>query len=112
MRIEDVNARKAYIQSVRQSFDNPNRTYEFEYDTNHTKGEAEDSFSFCKVRLLIAVFIFAAYVLCDQTNTSFYQYSTQEVADKIAQNYDYTKIQEEVVQVFHQTMDTEYFSNQ
>lgn len=103
MRIEDAYARKAYIQSVRQSFDEPNRKYEWETDSL-TKGEAEEGFSFFKVRLLIAVFIFAAYVLCDQTNTLFYQYSTDEVAQKIAQNYDYSKVKEEVVQVFHQTM--------
>ena len=30
MRMEDVDARKAYIQNVRKSFDSPGRRYEFE----------------------------------------------------------------------------------
>lgn len=106
MRIEDAYARKAYIQNVRKSFDNPERKYEWENDSD-TKGEAADSFSFYKVRIFIAVCIFAAYVLCDQTNTLFYHFSTEEVAEKIAQNYNYTEIKEEVMQVFHQTIDTE-----
>ena len=107
MRIEDAYARKAYIQSVRKSFDDPERKYEWEYPTD-TKGEANtDSFSFFKVRLLIAVFIFAAYILCDKTNTMFYQYSTKEVAQKIAENYDYSQIKDEVMQVFNQIIDME-----
>ncbi|MBO5303558.1 MAG: hypothetical protein J6A92_05865 [Lachnospiraceae bacterium] len=104
MRIEDAYARKAYIQNVRRSFDDPQRKYEWEYNTD-TKGEADtDSFSFFKVRLLIAVCIFAAYVLCDKTNTLFYQYSTKEVAEKIAENYDYTQIKDEVEQVLGYTI--------
>ncbi len=106
MRMEDVNARKAYIQKVRKSFDSPNRNYEFEKESV-TKGEAADGFSFFKVRLLIAVFIFAAYVLCDQTNTGFYHYSTKEVAEKIAQDYDYSHAKEEVLQVLGHTIEME-----
>lgn len=106
MRIEDVNARKAYIQSVRKSFDAPNRRYEWK-DTSDTKEEATDSFSFFKVRILIAIFIFVAYVLCDQTNTMFYDYSTEEVAEKIAENYDYNQAKDKVMQVMNQTMEIE-----
>lgn len=99
MRVEDVNERKAYIQSVRRSFDSPNRNYEWEKESS-TKGEAADGFSFFKVRFLIAVFIFAAYVLCDRTNTGFYRYSTREVAEKVEQDYDYHHVKEEVLQAF------------
>ena len=34
MRMEDVNARKAYIQNVRKSFDSPERKYEFEKEAD------------------------------------------------------------------------------
>lgn len=106
MRIEDVNTRKAYVQSVRKSFDTPNHKYEWE-GISDTKGEAADCFSFFKVRLLIAVFIFVAYILCDQTNTMFYQYSTEEIAEKIAENYDYQQTKDKVLQVMYQTMEME-----
>lgn len=101
MRMEDVEARKAYVQNVRRSFDAPGRQYEFEKRPD-TKGEAQDGFSFFKVRLLVAIFIFAAYVLCDKTGTMFYQYSTKEVAKIIAQDYDYGKTKDEVQKVFHE----------
>ena len=99
MRMKDVNARKEYIRSVRKSFDSPKRQYEFEKESDQ-KGETGDSFSFFKVRLLLAGFIFAAYILCDKTGTKFYQFSTKEISEKIAQNYDYGKVEEEVLAVF------------
>lgn len=102
MRMEEVNARKAYIQNVRKSFDSPNRNYEWEKEYN-TKGEATDGFSFFKMRLLIAVLIFAAYVLCDQTNTMVYEYSTKDVVQKIAENYDYDDTMEKVMQALSYT---------
>ena len=98
MRMEEVNARKDYIQKVRQSFDAPDRNYEFQYETD-TKGEASDDFSFFKVRMLIAVLIFAVYVFCDKTGTKVYQYTAEDVADEIARTYDYNEAREEIVQV-------------
>lgn len=99
MRMKDVDARKEYIRSVRKSFDLPKRQYEFEKESEQ-KGETGDSFSFFKIRMLLAGFIFAAYVLCDKTGTKFYDVSTQEISEKIAQNYDYGKVEEEVREVF------------
>lgn len=88
MRIEDVQARKAYVESIRKSFDDPERNYEWEKQDIQPDTTVESG-SFFKVRLLLAVFILAAYILCDKTNTMFYQYSTKEVAEKIAQDYDF-----------------------
>ena len=45
MRMKDVEARKAYIQNVRKSFDSPKRQYEFEKETDAKGGEASDSLS-------------------------------------------------------------------
>ncbi len=100
MRMEDVNARKAYVQNVRKSFDSPNRKYEFEKDTD-TKGEAEEGFPFFKIRLFIAAVLFAAYIFCDRTNTVFYHISTDEVAETIARDFNYDNVREELQQVFH-----------
>lgn len=98
MRMEDVNERKAYVRSVRKSFDSSKRDYEWEYDTN-TKGEAQDSFSFCKIRWLIAIAIFVGYIFCDKTNTIFCRQSAKEVIQKITENYDYSHLKEEITQV-------------
>ena len=87
MRIEEAEARKAYIQRVRQSFDTPGRKYEFEKEAA-VKGEEASEFMFMKIRFLIAALIFAAYVLFDQTGMKLYEYSTGEVAEKIAKGCD------------------------
>lgn len=99
MRMKDVNARKAYIQNVRKSFDVQNRKYEFEKEPV-TKGEAEEGFSFFKVRLLIAVLLFAGYVFCDRTNTDIYHFSTKEISEKIAHDFNYEDAKEDVLQVW------------
>lgn len=94
MRKEDVNQRKEYVQRIRSSFeDNQYARWETEEDK---KGEVPESFSFFKVRLLLAVFIFTAYVLCDQTGTKFYQFSTKDIAEKIEESYDYTNVEKYV----------------
>ena len=94
MRREDVDNRKKYVQKIRSSFEDK-RYAHWEAD-EETKGEAPDSFSFFKVRLLLAVFIFTAYVLCDQTGAKFYQFSTKDVAEKIEESYDYTNVEKYV----------------
>lgn len=103
MRMEEVNARKAYIQNIRKSFDSPGKSYEWE-QSRETQGEASDSFSFFKVRLLLAVFIFAAYILCDRTNTLFYRYSAGDIVEKIEENYNLEETGQELLETFHQTM--------
>lgn len=100
MRMEDVNARKAYIQNVRRSFDEPNRRYEFEKETD-TKGETADGSSFFKIRLFIAAALFAAYIFCDKTDTAIYHISTGKVFETIAEDFDYGSMKEELQQVFH-----------
>ena len=42
------------------------------------------------------LFIFTAYVLCDQTGTKFYEFSTKDIAEKIEESYDYTEVEKYV----------------
>lgn len=99
MRMEDVDERRAYVQRVRQSFDAPGRQYGFE-KSPAVKEEGADDFLFVKIRFLIAALLFAAYVFCDQTGTLIYRYSAKQVAETIAENYEYDQAKEEVMQVF------------
>lgn len=69
---EYAQARKQYVEEVRQSF---NHVQPDEYEEDAGAGAA----SFFKVRLLIAVCIFAAFVLCDRTGSRFYHYTTKEI---------------------------------
>ncbi len=99
MRMEDVEARRAYVQKVRQSFDAPGRRYEFEKNPA-AKEEGDRDVFFIKIRLLIAALLFAGYVFCDQTGTLIYRYTAEQVVETITKNYDYDQAKEEVMQVF------------
>ena len=99
MRMEEVEARRAYVQKVRQSFDAPGRQYEFEKRPSG-KEERTDDFLFAKIRFLIAALLFAGYVFCDRTGTLIYRYSAEQVVETIAEDYDYNQAKEEVMQVF------------
>ncbi len=73
-----AQARKQYVEEVRRSF---NHARPEEYQEEPEAGTA----SFFKVRLLIAVCIFAAFVLCDRTGSRFYDYSTEEIVSMLRQ---------------------------
>ncbi len=73
-----AQARKQYVEEVRRSF---HHTEQDEYDREPEMGAV----SFFKVRLLIAVCIFAAFVLCDRTGSLFYHYTTDEIVEKLQQ---------------------------
>ncbi len=70
--------RKRYVEEVRRSF---NHAQPEEYEEEPQTGTA----SFFKVRLLLAVCIFAAFVLCDRTGSRFYNYTTKEVVAMLQQ---------------------------
>lgn len=73
-----AQARKQYVEEVRRSF---HHVQPDEYEEELQTGTA----SFFKVRLLIAVCIFAAFVLCDRTGSRFYNYTTKEVVSMLKQ---------------------------
>lgn len=72
-----ASARKQYVEDVRRSF---NHAAPDEYEE-----ETDMPASFFKVRLLIAVCIFTAFILCDRTNSRFYNYTTDEIISMLRQ---------------------------
>ncbi len=70
-----VHARKQYVDEVRRSFRLQEEPDDYEEDELSKEGGA----SFFKVRLLISICIFAAFLLCDRTGSRFYSYSTDEI---------------------------------
>lgn len=69
-----AQARKQYVEEVRRSF-----RQEEDDDFQDELSGGTDSTAFFKLRILIAVCIFAAFILCDRTGSSFYNYSTDEI---------------------------------
>ncbi|MCI8890790.1 MAG: hypothetical protein HFH34_05475 [Eubacterium sp.] len=82
---EYAQARKQYVEEVRRSF---NHVQPDEYEEEPTVRAV----SFFKVRLLIAVCIFAAFVLCDRTGSRFYNYTTDEVVELLQQEKFQTQL--------------------
>ncbi len=80
-----AQARKQYVEEVRRSFQHAQPD---EYEEELQTGTA----SFFKVRLLIAVCIFAAFVLCDRTGSRFYNYTTKEVVSMLKQERFQTQL--------------------
>lgn len=95
MDMEHVERRRNYVQDIRKSFDTPKSGNPREKRAETAEGA--NRYSFIKVRLLIALFIFAAFVLCDQTNTLFYSHTTTDIIKKIETNYDYSSIENYVM---------------
>lgn len=75
---EYAQARKQYVEEVRRSF---HHMQPEEYEEEPQAGAV----SFFKVRFLIAVCIFAAFVLCDRTGSRFYDHTTEEVVELLKQ---------------------------
>lgn len=99
-----VEARRAYIRSVRDSFQEGgqgncgSRTARL----RAPDGTAEDietagSGSLLKARLLLSAFLFAAFVFCDRTGEKLLTLTTEEICEKLAQNYDYTNLEKYVM---------------
>ncbi len=95
MRMKDVDERKKYVQMIRSSFEN-GESAGWEQDVD-ARGEAGNGFSFFKIRLLFALFLFTIYVVCDQMDTKIYQYSTKDIAEIIEVNYDYANVEKYVM---------------
>lgn len=99
-----VENRRKYVAEVRKSFsDSEERSpssnrYRFENeDEMDMEKKAEGIGAGIKMRLILSVMLFAAFLLCDLTNTSFGGFSSQEILDKIEENYDYTNLQKYVM---------------
>lgn len=96
---DSVEARRAYIQSVKDSFDQENRRG----GRNAAgAGGGEDDViagmgSMFKVRLLISAFLLAAFIFCDRTGERIASYTTEEVYARLEENYDYTKLNKYVM---------------
>ncbi len=80
-----AQARKQYVEDVRRSF---HLAGQDAYEEPPQEGAA----SFFKVRLLIAVFIFTAFVLCDQTGSRFYHYSTDDIVSMLQKEQFQTQL--------------------
>lgn len=110
---ETVEARRSYIKSVRDSFEDKEKQGRYDAHTaggsravrlreqGRTEEEADPALagsgSMFRVRLLLSVFLFAAFVFCDKTGEKLVTLTTEEIYEKLSQNYDYTNLDKYVM---------------
>ena len=84
----EMQERRAYIQAVRDSFSDasshtPSRqSYAWEEGADEVVGRS----AFWKLRLLLSIMLFAAFVISDRTNTPLFSLTTDTLTDKICEN--------------------------
>ena len=83
--------RKEYVQQVRASFDQSNDALEPGLVDNITTEYS--SFFGLKIRSVIAIIIFLAYLFCKYNSYPIFGYTTTEIIDIITDNQYYTFLQ-------------------
>lgn len=109
---EYLEQRRRYIQEIRNSFSE-------EDSGRHAKGarlragvelEREEdeldtvgSSAIWKVKLILSIMLFAAFVLCDRTGTKLFSMNTDTIAEKVRENQKLPeKVEETLESVFLQ----------
>lgn len=84
----EVQERRAYIQAVRDSFsDASSHTASRQpYTWEEKEEEVVGRRAFWKLRLLLSIMLFAAFVLSDRTKTPFFSLTADTLTDKICEN--------------------------
>ncbi|MGN0344508.1 MAG: hypothetical protein ACI4EC_06060 [Lachnospiraceae bacterium] len=93
MTYEQIDARKEYVERARASFRDQ------EEDWTHPAPEHEEpalgrTFS---LRLVLGLFLFLLFVLADVTDHKILNFSTSDIAAKIAAKDDYTNLEKYVM---------------
>ncbi len=88
---EYVERRRRYIQEVRNSFsDRKDGTKKEQLFGGSLQTDAEadtvGSFAVWKVKILIAIMLFAAFVFCDRTDTPLFSMSTDAIVEQLKEN--------------------------
>ncbi len=91
MDMDYANRRRAYVQEVRNSFREENRLSKPEEQSG------DSFFTFFKLRLFVAVALFAVFFGCLSTGTEIAGYSAKEVMTLVCDNHYYTNLKNYVM---------------
>ena len=83
-----VEQRRRYVQEVRHSFaDNPSvrkpTAYINQQELQKEEIETAGTAAFWKVKVILSIMLFAAFVLCDRTGMEIFHYKPQMIVDQI-----------------------------
>lgn len=87
-----VEQRRRYVQEVRHSFadkDNGRKPVAYISQPEVERGEIETvgNAVFWKVKIILSVMLFAAFVLCDRTGMDVFHFKPQMIVDQIQKSY-------------------------
>lgn len=87
-----VEQRRRYVQEVRHSFSDDSRTkkpvaYISQQDVEQEEIETVGNAVFWKVKIILSVMLFAAFVLCDRTGMDVFHFKPQMIVDQIQKSY-------------------------
>ena len=100
MTTTSIEERKRNISEIKASFPNPAVSGKYrDLGENTTKTEADTVIHFPKIRIFIAVLIFAAFVYCDQTQGKISGYTTKEIIEQIEKTIPLEKMLESITSV-------------
>ena len=93
-----VEERKRNIDKIKASFSqgNPAKSDRFRDFSSGSEPETQEGRSFFKLKLLLAIAIFAAFVFVDQNQLKIGEYSTREVFSVIRDSVSVEKVMENV----------------
>jgi len=108
---EYVEQRRRYVQEIRNSFSDMDTTKQkkgsglfmgSEWEREE-EPEMVGSSAIWKVKLILSIMLFAAFVLCDRTGTKLFSMETNTIVEKISQNQKLPeKVEETLKYVFPQ----------
>ena len=90
---EYVTRRRAYVNEIRRSFDQP------EEENGSAEEDAQTSvpWIFLKIRMVLAVLLMIGFLLLKYNAYEFYGYQAKDVIDIISDNQYYTILQDYVM---------------
>lgn len=88
---QTVEERRAYVNSVRASFDTQENSsvsygHSSKYDIPKEDRNTESMPNTLGIRTIIAILIFVAFVYCDKEKITYHDYSTKEIFSQIEWN--------------------------
>ena len=98
MTTTSIEERKRNVKEIKASFPESSVSAKFGA-LNPPVTEEVNLFRFSKIRILISVLIFAAFIYCDQTQVKINGYTTKDIYKQIEKTFSVEKIMQSVENV-------------
>lgn len=83
MTANTLEERRRYINEIKASFQDPSKSQQYQDISGGDGANDVSTAGFLRLRLLIAVALFAAFVYCDQNKVKIHTYTTDKVYEYI-----------------------------